>query len=287
MRGQSIMSKLPFDKFAPGGYCDAGHRGVMAKPPSKKSADDRVQAPGLLLREYVLRQFDAAIRALGAPRSQLHAGVHQARKALRRSVAVLDLARRAMPESADSLRLEIKEACRRLSSLRDADALIETLDCQIKAQAVKLPALVLLRTRLLSSRAKVLQRALTQDPNFHGCRETLRGLGEKLAALPWEAVAARDIHRALARSQRRVRYAKQVAKQRQTESARHRWRRRLRHLVDQLEAGRWASNRCSGLPRMALPRKKLLERAARLGHERDLRQLRRQAKRLGCALQSH
>src|SRR5271154_5410727 len=83
---------------------------------------------GICLHAYILDQFDLAGRALGRSREKLHPGIHQARKSIRRIRATLDLGRRALwPDAAPAFE-ELRKLCRGLSKLRDAHAVIETLD---------------------------------------------------------------------------------------------------------------------------------------------------------------
>ena len=236
-----------------------------------------VNTPGALLHKYAVEQIESAIRALGCPTSKLAAGVHNTRKALRRAAAVLDLGRKRMGPSSTSIRSSLKEACRQLSPLRDADAMIDALDKQIEKQRSnsKIRALGRLRSKLSARRAELLRITLLEDPDLLGLRETLRLLRQELRLLPWKSIAVKDIHHALARSKRRALHAKMRAAHSKSHKARHQWRRLSRCLLHQLDAVEWASRRCAPLGMKAPSRKKLIDRISILGSERDLQMLKR------------
>ncbi|MEO8161646.1 MAG: CHAD domain-containing protein, partial [Arenimonas sp.] len=64
---------------------------------------------------------------LGCAGPQLHEGIHQARKSLRRTRSILALGMAALSPRAFLLDRDIGRLCRGLSAIRDAQALLETL----------------------------------------------------------------------------------------------------------------------------------------------------------------
>ena len=83
---------------------------------------------GICLHAYVLDQFDISGRSPGRSRERLHSGIHEARKSIRRIRAALDLGREKLWPDAVAVFDELKNLCRGLSLVRDAHAVIETLD---------------------------------------------------------------------------------------------------------------------------------------------------------------
>ena len=84
--------------------------------------------PGPALQRYALDELGAAIDALEPFGGRLHAGVHRSRKAMRRSRAVLALGGDAMGPGGRLIDRALRKANRGLSDLRDAHALVETLE---------------------------------------------------------------------------------------------------------------------------------------------------------------
>ena len=77
-----------------------------AKPPPAKppaAPPSVAPPPGRSLREFALAELDRATEQLGREGQARHAGVHQARKSMRRARATLALARRALGEAGKRL----------------------------------------------------------------------------------------------------------------------------------------------------------------------------------------
>jgi hypothetical protein len=191
---------------------------------------------GICLHAYVLDQFDTAGRSLGRSRERIHSGIHEARKSIRRIRAALDLGRANLWPDAAGVFDELKNLCRGLSVVRDAHAVIETLDGLFRQS--KDPDL---RTLLRSIRQKLIKRQaaslsgfLKQDPGFRRYRVRLRLLRDHAEALPWSAIDATAIRSALARSERRADRVARTAERTRHGQMRHRWRRRLRRLRHQM-----------------------------------------------------
>jgi CHAD domain-containing protein len=191
---------------------------------------------GICLHGYMLRQCNAAGRSMGRSRAQLHAGIHEARKAIRRMRAIMDLVpTRVWPDAAPAF-TELRNLCRRLSQVRDAHAVVETLDRLLKrSQDADLRALLKrIRARLIKKEAMALDRLLKQDPGLRRFRVRLQHLRDSTATLRWSEIDVTDIRSALARSERRAERAADKAKNTQHGPMRHRWRRRLRRLRHQM-----------------------------------------------------
>ena len=191
---------------------------------------------GICLHGYVLGQFDIAGRSLGRSGEGLHAGIHQARKSIRRIRAALDLGRTGLWPDAAATYDELRSMCRGLSEIRDAHAVVETLDRVFKQSEDLAMRLVLrrIREKLIRRQAACLSRVLKHDPGLRRCRTRLRFLRDRTEAMQWSSIDAPSIRSALARSERRAERAAQKAKHTRHGPMRHRWRRRLRRLRHQM-----------------------------------------------------
>ncbi|MDR3388243.1 MAG: CHAD domain-containing protein [Rudaea sp.] len=202
-------------------------------PNATKSTQTRL---GICLHAYVLQQFDVAGRSIGCSRERLHTGVHEARKAIRRVRAALDLGRARLWPDAAVVFDELRDLCRGLSQVRDAYAVIETLD-HLRKQAPDADQRDLLkrvRKSLIERHAKAASYLLMQDAGLRRFRARLHHLRELAEALSWSEIDATNIRASLARSDHRAERAAHAAKKTQHGRLRHRWRRRLRRLRHQM-----------------------------------------------------
>ncbi|GAB2667542.1 CHAD domain-containing protein [Arenimonas aestuarii] len=195
------------------------------------------QGPGLGgdLRAYALDQLAAATAQLGREGDARHDGIHQARKSLRRARATLALAPRALGDKAGRIDAALATACRGLSALRDAQALLEAL----QRLAPKLPAdardtLPEAMALATARRDRMLAAALERDPGFARRRARLETLARRLAKLDWDAVREKHVAKAVARSERRMAKAhRRVKRHPEIDEGWHVLRRRLRRLRQQ------------------------------------------------------
>lgn len=190
---------------------------------------------GPSLQAYADAQLLRALDCLGWQGRRVHAGVHQARKSLRRVRACLALAGFERKGAGKALDQRIARICRSLSALRDAHARIETLDRLIAGHDDEDTRLILQRARrlLLASRRLVLAETLREDPALSEHRERIRHAHDELLALPWARLGDDDIDAAIARSLRRCGKAQHRALDRGDPEDWHRWRRRRRRLLQQ------------------------------------------------------
>lgn len=250
---------------------------------------------GDLLRDYLLEQFELARRELGQRGPIRHEGVHDCRKALHRTGAVLDLGAARLKGGA-SVRSSARGLARRLTALRDAHAVIEALDREIKVVESKRTRKELdrLRHALVIRRGVALRAALREDPGFRHCCAELLLLQRDLTALPWERIRPRDLRTAQARCRRHAQRAERRARRRGDPASLHRWRQRLRRAADQVAAIDWAAMRSKTTHTLTkraaakffevrLPmetRQALFGRAAEMGRNRDQEMLRHQHHKL-------
>lgn len=244
------------------------------KPATAASPSSSGLPPGLALHTYAAAELDAAIAGLARHGHRLHTGVHHARKGLRRTRAVLLLGGEALGEGARLLARELARVNRDLSALRDAHALIETLDRRIAKHPDMETRPLLRRVRHVAAqrRTERLRAELDADPALAARRQALQVLRAGLDALPWAALQPAGLHHALTDSAARADRAHARVHASGDEEDWHRWRRRLRRLSQQLRAAKAAG--------LAFPAPRAFDRslAEQLGVAQDLRLLLDQAK---------
>ncbi len=189
---------------------------------------------GPALGQRLVAELDRAGSLLGRRGGRLHDGVHQARKSLRRARAILALAGvhgRARALIDDGLRA----VCDSLSALRDAQALVETLDRMLAdpGQTASRPLLRRARRVAAQARAEALKTALADDPGLTDRRGLLAVLAAGATVLDWSACQEDHIVAALAVGADQVERAAWRAQARGEDLDWHRWRRRVRRLKQQ------------------------------------------------------
>ena len=191
---------------------------------------------GECLKLYALYNFDVAGRSLGLSRERIHTGVHEVRKAIRRIRAAMDLGRKQLWPVAAPVFDDLRKLCRRLSQLRDAHAVVETIRRLAKNSKDADDRALLRRVgkQLIKRRAAVLGRLQEEDPRLTKIRGRFRQLRDTAASLPWSKIDDPHISSALARSERRAERAATLASHTRHGAMRHRWRRRLRRLRRQI-----------------------------------------------------
>ncbi len=247
-------------------------------------ADKLSPSVGDSLKAYALYQFDIAGRALGRSVGKMHIGVHEARKAIRRIRATIQLAGDRQRSDVSAADNEVKALCRRLSAARDAYILVKTVDGLLKSadDPERRAILKRLRNRFRKHHSHLISRLLATDPGLRRFRRRLSRLRRSLAFAAWNRVSTVDVECALALSVRKAEQAASQAKILETGEARHRWRRRLRRLRYQREiveselgtsvtAGTRSSPSSSSIAKLTI---KVLEATTdSLGDERDMRLL--------------
>jgi CHAD domain-containing protein len=191
-----------------------------------------------VLSTYACAELDRAIEHLGWRAGRVHEGVHQARKSLRRTRAVIALGGAVLGPGADLLDREVRRVNRRLSGMRDAQALVETLDRLIaKNKAPELaPVLRRARRTAAQARSECARRELADDPGLARKRMLLGTLRAALPALPWDSLTETRVRDALDSGLVRIDTADAQARATGRDADWHRWRRRVRRLSQQHRA---------------------------------------------------
>ena len=212
---------------------DAGH-GAPAR--TKRAPRNRLALRrGLPLREGMLRAFGSILavtrQAAAAAATRPVEAVHEFRKSIRRARTIVELLRPALGgRAADGLILALKQAFAETGSLRDADILLAAL-ASLGEPDVTTDALETALKADLADRPGASQTARLLRGGAAGLRPLPRVLDVVLPA----DYSVGDLHKGLARTQRRSRQALSRALQSYSQENFHRWRRRMKELRYQVE----------------------------------------------------
>lgn len=212
-------------------------RSPPSRPPlaaRRAAAHCVTRAPTVDLGAFVDEQLQQAEKELARPPSELHSGIHEARKRLRKARATVRLAQQGIEVTVGALDRRLDELCKQLSELRDAQAITETLHRLLQEGDPACTAVSAAVPLALERRDALLERALDADPAFGTLRERLRTVRTEAAQLPWSAVSGFDVTHGLSRSEDKVltAYVHALA-HRDDDEAWHQLRRRLRRLKHQ------------------------------------------------------
>ncbi len=189
----------------------------------------------LHLQRQAASELGRAIACLGWRGGRIHEGVHQARKSLRRTRAILALGTPRLGPGARLIDRELRRTNRDLSRLRDAHAVVETLThLQRKSDAQTAPMLRRAQRRAARARADYARTCIASDPGLSDRRALLAVLHAAMAALPWHALDVDSVHAALLDSLQRMQAAGLRARSRHADEDWHDWRRRVRRVSQQL-----------------------------------------------------
>jgi CHAD domain-containing protein len=249
-------------------------RAMAARQPLRSAVplDETIEPSiGLALAAYAGAELDRAIALLGWSGGRIHEGVHQARKSLRRARAIVALGGEAMGAGARLIDREVRRINVGLSTMRDAQALVETLDRLIADKRTPgdvLPVLRRARRTAAPARAERARRELSDDPGLAEKRNVLRVLRAAMIALPWTALAKADVRDVIDTGFVRIETAGARARATGRDDDWHRWRRRVRRLTQQHRA---IGDRLGDI---AFARKRCKKLAELLGEAQDFALLR-------------
>lgn len=209
--------------------------------PFAASAEDRMDHNdiGPRLHDYATGELTQAIACLAWRGPRVHAGVHQARKSLRRVRATLALGTPLLGPGARLIDRELRSINRGLSKLRDAHALagaLEHLLARHGGDAQAMPLLLRARRAAERNRASRARKELAADPALRDRRALLATLLAALHGLPWDLLDAGAAEAALLRSRANAHAASAAAADDGDADDWHRWRRRARCLSQQQRA---------------------------------------------------
>ncbi|MBN6101465.1 CHAD domain-containing protein [Xanthomonas sp. CFBP 8703] len=232
-----------------------------------------VRGVGAKALELAHQECSDIVAAL-IPGTDVHEGVHTARKGIRRLRALLRLFDgTALDLATEDQRL--RRIGKGLSALRDSHVVVDSARWMEKKRQ-GLPWGALLR-RLEVRREHVLAAELLKDPGFLRRRTAVQKVAELLRMQPWAEVKADAIWAGYKRSARRLVKAQKKAAGSEDAEVLHRWRRTVRRLRMQIEAMQRLGMDVSsaGKAKKAVGNAKVLRQLSdSLGRRQDLRMLR-------------
>jgi CHAD domain-containing protein len=234
---------------------------------------NRSKHPGNSLLALALDEC-RAIRGALQHREDVGDSIHEARKAIRRLRSLFALAQDRV-EGLASLDRSLGRLGEGLSTLRDANVAIETAR-KLATTDLSAPWPVFVEA-LVRRHDTLLAQAIARDPGFARRRRTATRVERVLQQMDWTPLRAKDLRKALKRSQRRVDRGRRRAKEAGTPENMHRWRRRTRRLRMQLGTVRMARPdiaKAVAKPSLRKELKSLHELSEQLGWQQDLQVLR-------------
>jgi CHAD domain-containing protein len=195
-----------------------------SRPANERSAGEALQA-------YAEGELQSAREALSWRGSRRHAGVHQARKSVRRVRATLALGGKLFGRAGRVFDKELQRVNRSLSSMRDGQALVEALQRLAESAPGEDHQILLKRAQGTAVRRRATLARATPAPTE--AIHMLNVLIPALPMLPWQGVTSPLLELAVGQSTAAVQTAGERALQRGKTSDWHRWRRRARRLTQQ------------------------------------------------------
>ncbi|MEQ8661053.1 MAG: CHAD domain-containing protein [Gammaproteobacteria bacterium] len=186
------------------------------------------------LRRVAARELAAARGALVAPPAgDVHAGVHAARKALKRLRALLRLARPVLGRDVykrENARL--RDAGRCLAAVRDAHALVETFDLleSQHARRVEFARMLPLRSALTQAANALMLPPGAADANLARAVALLDATAAAVPDWPLAGADAKQLAKGLGRTHRRARREWKQARRCHDPAVLHQWRKRAKYL---------------------------------------------------------
>jgi hypothetical protein len=221
------------------------------------------------IRRIARGQLDAAHARLdGRPRRKLATGVHETRKSFKRLRATARLARGAIGEETYAREnAAFRDAGRRLSGVRDATVLIETLDALIQAAGAELPDGVTgeLHRRLEGDRDQAVDALKADDELVAALTGDIERARLRTATWTFATDGFAALEPGLQKIYRRGRDAMRRAQAEPTDEHLHEWRKRVKDL--------WHAEQIL----RSEPAKRTHALADLLGDDHDLAELRRYA----------
>lgn len=220
-----------------------------------------------------------------SPKRKLAGAVHDTRKSFKRLRATVRLARGAVGEEIYAREnAAFRDSARRLSGVRDASVLIETLDELEKASGQDAPrgSTAMLRERLEDERKQALEALRGDDPVVAAVLADIEQARARTAQWTFECQGFEALAPGLRRIYRRGRKAMRRAQADPTEENLHEWRKRVKDLWHAEQITRPAAPK-----RMKKLAKGTHTLADLLGDDHDLAELRRYAQRHPDSFDDH
>ena len=194
-------------------------------------------APGITLRDYGIEELTMAIDGLAMRGSHVHEGIHQARKAIRRTRAMLALGESALGPGSHFIDRRLRRMNRHLSPLRDMHALVEALDrLRIKSRDQATTSVLDRASRIAIRRRGILARKPEFAQKLQHEGAVLVMLRAALQGLPWDSLEASMVIDAMTSAKQKAEVARERAYSHDRPEDWHRWRRHMRRISQQHRA---------------------------------------------------
>ncbi|MFH1330598.1 MAG: CHAD domain-containing protein [Actinomycetota bacterium] len=225
----------------------------MTSPPASAAprltagpAIQREESLGPGIKRICLEYLERACTALAHPDEGREAGIHTARKAMKRTRAMIRLTRDVVGETAfRNENAVLRDGARKIATARDRTVRLLTLERLLARHATSLPvgAFAALVDRLAAEREEAAGGAVATPEEIIDTITTLRTCRRRFAAWTVEgagpggvpddfAVIAPGLRRVYRQGRSRMKAAYRLG----TEAAFHRWRKSVKYLRHQLEA---------------------------------------------------
>lgn len=181
------------------------------------------------MTRVVYEQLDQAIAALSNTEQDVHTSIHEARKSLKKVRAVLRLMRGELGKMYKTENTRFRDAGRKLSDLRDAEARIETLD-QMRdmfGDALKPERFGALRADLVRQRENIFA-SIDIDRRIAESLEMLHAGRNQVETWPLKRSSFKAVRPGLTQIYRRGRQGFDLAYSEPTVEHFHDWRKRVK-----------------------------------------------------------
>ncbi len=189
------------------------------------------------IRRVVREQLDGAMADLTRPDDGGHGGVHDARKRLKAIRAVLRLVRSGLRGTYARENVALRDVARRLSAVRDAQALLETLDRLTTGEGAVVDAESVrpLRSRLRRRLRAIERSMLTAEDGLAPVLNALAAARRRVARWPLRATGFEAVGPGLQATYGRGLGAFAEARDEGTPEAYHEWRKQVKYHRHQVE----------------------------------------------------
>jgi CHAD domain-containing protein len=182
------------------------------------------------VRRIAAEQIDKAIGVVSEPRIDRHVAIHEARKRCKKLRGLIRLVRPAFPEYGRE-NADVRDAARALSSLRDAQSMLDCFDGLVECFREQLgtESLGSIHDELTRRRQAISDDESGLDQALKGFLQRMRALRQRVDGWRITADGYRAVAGGLKRTYRRGRRALRRAYRDDSAQAFHEWRKRTKY----------------------------------------------------------
>lgn len=183
------------------------------------------------VRRVAREQIDRAVEELSVGEHDRHEGIHDARKRLKKIRALLRLVRDELGATYRFENALFRDTARRLSSVRDAEAMIETFDSLVEQSGNQMgrPVIPSMRHALVERRNEIAEADVGLDDRIDQVIAELGNARRRVGDWHLKHGGFRAVRPGLARTYRRARNGMAQAYDELTPEAFHEWRKRVKY----------------------------------------------------------